>query len=181
MIYMDADEQLDEKAKRALPRLLKSPATDGYFAPIFDYVPDLNVKVWDFPTKRALTYRKPWPGVESNLGLAEVRLGRARAGLERLRRAVQEEPLNGDIHDRLIQACCWLNLLEEAANAADYKLAVAPRDPQSFLRAASIHVRLEQRETATQILRVGLSLFPQFERLQRCYLELAGGNSNLAS
>ncbi|HXX22317.1 MAG TPA: hypothetical protein VEO19_04115 [Terriglobia bacterium] len=74
----------------------------------------------------------------------------------------------------MIQACCWLNLLEEAANAADYKLAVAPRDPQSFLRAASIHARLEQRDKAAMILRAGLSLFPHAERLQRCCMELAG-------
>jgi glycosyltransferase involved in cell wall biosynthesis len=365
VLYIDADEQLDEKAKLALPRLLKSSAADGYFVPEFDYVWSLNVKVWDFPTKpnqtgfapakrfpgyvehaavrlfrrrpgiyfvgrvhesvhprilqtggvmrkadfpihhigfacdgeirirknlfyfqllqkkvqetpsdaqahlqlglsyfdnyrnfeaalncfveacrlhprfgtawlyqgltlrtlghpaeslqalqrakslcghsadlaegegdayydlqdydaarrsykRALTYRNRWPAIESKLGLAEVRLGRTRAGLERLSRAVQEEPLNGDIHDRLIQACVWLDLLEEAAHAADHKLSVAPPDPQSFLRAASIHARLEQRETAAQILRAGLCLFPHVERLQRCFLELAGPPSKSA-
>jgi hypothetical protein len=77
----------------------------------------------------------------------------------------------------LIQACCWLNLLEEAANAADHKLSVAPPDPRSFLRAASIHARLEQRDKPALILRAGLTLFPGFERLQRCYMELAGSAS----
>jgi len=124
--------------------------------------------------KRALSFRKSWPAIESKLGLTEVRLRRPRPGLARLRAAVKQAPWDSDIHDRLIQACCWLNLLEEAANAADYKLAVAPRDPQSFLRAASIHARLDQRDKAALILRAGLSLFPHVERLQRCYMELAG-------
>jgi len=127
--------------------------------------------------KRALSFRKPWPAIESKLGLTEVRLRRTRPGLARLRAAVKQAPWDSDIHDRLIQACCWLNLLEEAANAADYKLAVAPRDPQSFLRAASIHARLEHRDKAALILRAGLTLFPGFERLQRCYMELAGPTS----
>ena len=103
-------------------------------------------------------------------------MGRTRAGLQRLRQAVEKEPFTGEVHDRLIQACVWLNLIEEAAKAADHKLAVATPDPQSFLRAASIHARLEQREQAAQILRAGLSLFPNVERLQRCFMELKGAN-----
>jgi tetratricopeptide (TPR) repeat protein len=123
--------------------------------------------------KRALACRRRWPAVESKLGLAEVRLGRTQAGLRRLRLAVQQESWTGDIHDRLIQACVWLDRIEDAAQAADHKLAVAPSDPHSFLRAASIHARLEHREKAALILRAGLKLFPGVERLQHCYMELS--------
>jgi tetratricopeptide (TPR) repeat protein len=122
--------------------------------------------------KRALTYPNLGPSLESKLGLAEVRLGRTRAGLERLRQAVEKEPGTAEIHDRLIQACVWLNLLEEAADAADHKLAVAAPDPQSFLRAASIHARLGRWEKVAVVLRAGLSRFPEAERLQRCLAEL---------
>ena len=124
--------------------------------------------------KRALAYPNHDPSVESKLGLAEVRLGRTRAGLDRLRQAVEKEPEIGEIHDRLIQACVWLNLVEEAADAADHKLAVADPDPRSFLRAASIHAQLQRWDKAAAILRAGLSLFPQVERLQRCFIEVAG-------
>jgi hypothetical protein len=68
----------------------------------------------------------------------------------------------------------WLNLVEEAAEAADHELAVAPVDPQSFLRAASVHAQLNRWEKAAQILRAGLTLLPDVERLQRCFMELTG-------
>jgi hypothetical protein len=68
----------------------------------------------------------------------------------------------------------WLNLVEEAADAADHKLAVTAPHPGSFLRAASIHAQLQRWEKATSILRVGLSLFPDVERRQRCFMEVAG-------
>jgi hypothetical protein len=51
VLALDADEQLDEKAKQSLPRLLKAPAIDGYIVTILDYLLDVNHKVWDFPAK----------------------------------------------------------------------------------------------------------------------------------
>jgi len=163
---------------KALEALQRAKSLSGQGADLAEGEGDAYYDLQDFDAarrcyKRALSYRKRWPAIESKLGLTEVRLGRTRAGLERLRQAVDNEPWTGDIHDRLIQACVWLNLIEEAATAADRKLGSTPADPQSFLRAASIHARLEQREKAAQILRAGLRLFPQVERLQRCYLELA--------
>ena len=86
--------------------------------------------------------------------------------------------MDSDVHDRLIQACCWLNLLDEASHAADHKLAVAPSDAASFLRAASIHAQLKHLDRAALILRAGLTLFPGVERLQRCYTELSAPASN---
>jgi uncharacterized protein HemY len=94
--------------------------------------------------------------------------------VKRLRHTVEKEPETGEIHDRLIQACVWRNLVEEAAEAADHKLAVADPNPRSLLRAASVHAQLNRWEKAAQILRAGLTLFPDVERLQRCFMELAG-------
>ena len=163
----------------SLEALERAKALSGRSADLAEGEGDAYYDLQDFDAarrayKRALTFRDRWPAIESKLGLAEVRLGRTKSGLERMRRAVQDEPLTGDIHDRLIQACCWLNLLEEAAQAAEHKLAVAPPHPQSFLRAAAIHAQLKRLDRAALILRAGLTLFPGVERLQRCYVELAG-------
>ncbi|HXX22315.1 MAG TPA: glycosyltransferase [Terriglobia bacterium] len=166
----------------ALEALRRAESISGRSADVAEGEGDAYYDLQDFDAarrcfERALAGRQPWPAVESKLGLAEVRLGRTLAGLERLREAVGKEPWKGEIHDRLIQACCWLNLVEEAASAADHKLGAVNPDPESFLRAASIHARLEQRDKAALILRVGLSLFPGAERLQRCCLELADSKS----
>jgi tetratricopeptide (TPR) repeat protein len=163
----------------ALEALRHAKSVSGQSADLCEGLGDAYYDLQDFHAarrcyKRALSYRQPWPAIESKLGLTEVRLRRTRPGLERLRQAVEGAPWESDIHDRLIQACCWLNMLEEAANAADHKLAVAPRDPLSFLRAASIHAQLKHLDKAVLILRVGLTLFPGVERLQRCYMELSG-------
>jgi tetratricopeptide (TPR) repeat protein len=162
----------------ALEVLRHAKSISGQSADLCEGLGDAYYDLQDFHAarrsyKRALSYRQPWPAIESKLGLTEVRLRRTRPGLARLRAAVKEAPWDSDIHDRLIQACCWLNQLEEAANAADHKLAVAPCDPQSFLRAASIHAQLKHLDKAALILRVGLKFFPGVERLQRCYIELS--------
>ena len=170
------------RPREALEALRRAESISGRSADIAEGEGDAYYDLEDFDAacrcyERALACRQPWPAVESKLGLSEVRLGRTLAGLERLRQAVREEPWRGEIHDRLIQACCWLNLVEEAASAADHELESVSPDPEAFLRAASIHARLEQRDKAALILRVGLSLFPGAERLQRCCLELADSKS----
>jgi tetratricopeptide (TPR) repeat protein len=167
------------RPSEALEALQRAKSICGNSAALAEGEGDAHYNLGDFDSarrcyRRALTYSSHEPSVESKLGLAEVRLGRTRGGLARLRQAVAKEPGTGEIHDRLIQAYVWLNLLQEAAEAADHKLAVAGVDPQSFLRAASIHAQLDHREKAAAILRAGLSRFPHVERLQRCLLELAG-------
>jgi tetratricopeptide (TPR) repeat protein len=168
----------------ALEALERAKSLCGNSAALAEGEGDAHYNLGDFDSarrcyKRALTYPDPAPSVESKLGLAEVRLGRTRAGLERMRQAVAKEPGTGEIHDRLIQACVWLNLLEEAADAADHKLAVAGVDPQSFLRAASIHAQLHRREKVAEVLRAGLSRFPEAEGLERCLMQLENRNSKL--
>ena len=163
----------------ALEALARAKALCGSSATLTETGGDAHYNLQDFEAarrcyKRALNSLDQGPSVESKLGLAEVRLGLTRAGLERLRHAVEQAPQTGEIHDRLIQACVWLNLVEEAADAADHKLAVTAPDPGSFLRAASIHAQLQRWDKAAAILRAGLSLFPQVERLQRCFIEVAG-------
>ena len=167
------------RAAEALEPLERAKSLCGHSAALAETEGDAHYNLQDFDAarrcyKRALNSLDQAPWVESKLGLAEVRLGRTRAGLKRLRHAVEEAPRNGEIHDRLIQAYVWLNQVEEAADAADHKLATTAPDPQSFLRTASIHAQLQRWEKAVAILRAGLSLFPQVEKLQQCFLEVAG-------
>jgi tetratricopeptide (TPR) repeat protein len=167
------------RSPEALEALQRAKSICGNSAALAEGEGDAHYNLHDFDSarrcyKRALTYFRQGPSLESKLGLAEVRAGRTRAGLERLRHAVEKAPGTGEIHDRLIQSYVWLNLLEEAADAADHRLAVAAPDPQSFLRAASIHAQLQRWEKAAEVLRAGLSRFPDVERLQHCLTELAG-------
>jgi glycosyltransferase involved in cell wall biosynthesis len=163
----------------ALEALERAKSLCGNSAALAETEGDAHYNLQDFDAarrcyKRALNVLEQAPSVESKLGLAEVRLGRTRAGLKRLRHAVEQAPRTGEIHDRLIQACVWLDLVEEAADAADHKLALTAPDPRSFLRAASIHAQLRRWEKAAAVLRAGLTLFPDVERLQRCFMEVAG-------
>jgi glycosyltransferase involved in cell wall biosynthesis len=167
------------RPSEALEALGRAKSICGHSVALAEGEGDAHYNLHDFDSarrcyRRALTYPNPGPSLESKLGLAEVRVGRTRAGLERMRHAVEKAPGTGEIHDRLIQACVWLNLVEEAAEAADYKLAMTPPHPESFLRAASIHAQLQRWEKAEAVLRAGLSRFPQVERLQRCFMEVAG-------
>jgi tetratricopeptide (TPR) repeat protein len=163
----------------ALEALARAKPLCGKSAALAETEGDAHYNLQDFDAarrcyRRALNSLDQAPSVESKLGLAEVRLGRTRAGLKRLRHAVEQAPRTSEIHDRVIQACVWLNLVEEAAEAADRKLAMIPPHPESFLRAASIHAQLQHWDKAAQILRAGLTLFPDVERLQRCFMEVAG-------
>jgi tetratricopeptide (TPR) repeat protein len=165
------------RPSEALEALERAKSVCGNSAALAEGEGDAHYNLQDFDSarrcyQRALSLLKHGASVESKLGLAEVRLGHTRAGLEHLRRAVEKAPTAGEIHDRLIQACVWLDLVEEAAEAADHKLAVAPLDPRSFLRAASIHARLRRREKTAEVLRAGLHRFPDAEGLQRCLREL---------
>jgi tetratricopeptide (TPR) repeat protein len=167
------------RSAEALEALGRAKALCGNSAALAEGEGDAHYNLGDFDSARrcyqsALSLLHQGPSVESKLGLAEVRLGRTRPGLKHLRHAVEQAPQTREIHDRLIQACVWLNLVEEAADAADHKLAVTAPDHDSFLRAASIHAQLQRWDKAAAILRAGLSLFPQVERLQRCFIEVEG-------
>ena len=124
--------------------------------------------------QQALREASDSASVESKLGLAEARAGLVQAGLVRLRRAIERQPELPELHDRLIVTNVWLGRLEQAAVAAERKLEAVEPHPDQFLRAASIRARMGQNERAAGLLRRGLGLFPQAERLRQCLAELLG-------
>lgn len=137
---------------------------------LIEMLGDVHYNLKDFEAaassyRRSLKLAPTKAPIASKLGLAEIRMGRVTAGLRRLRQAVDDDPGNGDSHDRLVVAEVFLQHLPGAAEAAEKKLeAVAPR-AEDFLRAASIRGKMEQWAEATMLLRRGLVLHPNSEPL----------------
>jgi tetratricopeptide (TPR) repeat protein len=109
--------------------------------------------------QRALELGGPDPLVESKLGYAEVRLGEASAGFEKLRHAVARAPQQSEVHDRLMKACLIVGNLQQAAAAAEH-FAACIAQPATFLRAACIHAQLKNWSQAEKLVALGLQLFP---------------------
>jgi tetratricopeptide (TPR) repeat protein len=104
--------------------------------------------------------------LESKLGLAGARAGNTSAGLRRLRRAIEWQPANPDLYDRLIMVEVWLKHPTQAAEAAEKQLAATPSRAETFLRAASIFAQLKDWQRAAEILRDGCQAFPDSELLR---------------
>jgi tetratricopeptide (TPR) repeat protein len=114
------------------------------------------------------------PNFESKLGLARVRSGDPSSGLRELRRARDSRPASSALHDRLVLALVSLNLIQDAAKAAEAKLAaVKTLTPPDFLRTASFWVKSHDPAYAAAMLQAGLQLFPHNEELEHCLDELA--------
>lgn len=131
---------------------------------------DVHYNLGDFDAasacyRRCLKHAAVKASVGSKLGLAEIRQGRDRAGLRRLREAIEAEPADPDLHDRLIVAEVFLKHLPEAADAAESKLAAISPRAEDFLRAASIRGKLEHWQQAAALIRRGLDQHPDSEPL----------------
>lgn len=110
--------------------------------------------------------------LESKLALAELRCGETETALRRLRRALREEGRAPELHDRLITALAFAGRLEEAAEAAEEKLAAVDPDETSFLRAASIRARLQDWQKAEDSVAAGLRRFPRSDKLRHALAEV---------
>jgi len=121
---------------------------------------------------RALNTVKLPPELESKIGLAEVRSGRVRSGVARLRKAVERDPSEPQVHDRLVAALVWLNRITEAAQAAEKKIETFNSDPQAYLRAAVIWAQQENWQQSLEILRRALAQFPHHPALERVLAEV---------
>jgi glycosyltransferase involved in cell wall biosynthesis len=110
--------------------------------------------------------------IASKLGLTEVRLGMKKHGFARLTRALKTHPEILEMHDRLIKACILMNMMPQAADAAD-RMALEFASPATMLRAVSIRARMKDWNAAANVLHRGLGLFPQNSELLRARSELA--------
>ena len=109
--------------------------------------------------------------IASKLGLTEVRLGLKTSGLSHLARALKASPEVCEMHDRLVKAYILMNLLPQAAEAAE-RMAVEFPAPATILRAASIRAQMQQWEQTVEIIVRGLRQFPQSQELLQARSEL---------
>jgi tetratricopeptide (TPR) repeat protein len=116
--------------------------------------------------RRGLKRDRSSSTLESKLGLAEARAGNARAGRRRIRHAIEKEPANPELYDRLILVDVWLNNLPQAVETAERKLKEVQARPEDYSRAASIWAQMRQWSRTADILRAGLALFPDSEPLR---------------
>ena len=121
------------------------------------------------------------PDLESKIGLAEVRAGRVKNGVSRLRQAVEREPTEPRVHDRLVTALVWLNQIAEAAEAAEKKIETVKPDPQAYLRAAVIRAQQQDWQQSLEILRRALTQFPHHPALERVLAEVLPRTSGSAA
>jgi tetratricopeptide (TPR) repeat protein len=109
--------------------------------------------------------------IASKLGLTEVRLGLKKNGLARLTKALQNCPDVVEVFDRMIKAYLLMNMMPEAAEAAE-RLARGYRSPTTILRAASIRAQMKEWNAAEEIILSGLELFPGNPELLQAKAEL---------
>lgn len=109
--------------------------------------------------------------VQWKLGYTEVRLGRHKSGLFKMRQVANRSPHTLEHHDMLMKACVAAGDLEAAAEAAEntlnYFLAV-----KLFLRAAALRAQLRQHERERAILAAGLRRFPDSVELRSAWQRL---------
>ncbi len=110
--------------------------------------------------------------ITSKLGLTEVRLGLKKNGLARLTTALKTNPEILEMHDRMVKAYILMNMLPQAAEAAE-RLAIEFANPTTILRAASIRAQMKEWKTAENIILCGLQRFPQNRGLLQARTELA--------
>ena len=112
------------------------------------------------------------PVLSSKLGYTEVRLGRAREGINRLKEAAEKAPDVAEIRERLMKAFVAVNILSDAADQAE-KLASLEGTAKAYLRAASIRAHAKQRQRAREVLHRGIAAFPDSTELRRAFAELS--------
>jgi tetratricopeptide (TPR) repeat protein len=112
------------------------------------------------------------PVLSSKLGYTEVRLGRTREGINRLKQAANKAPDVAEIRERLMKAYVAANTLSEAAEQAE-KLASLESSAKAYLRAASIRAHANQRLQAREVLNRGMAVFPESVELRRALAELS--------
>jgi tetratricopeptide (TPR) repeat protein len=112
------------------------------------------------------------PVLSSKLGYTEVRLGRTREGINRLKEAAEKAPDVAEIRERLMKAFVAVDTLSDAAEQAE-KLASLEGTAKAYLRAASIRAHAKQHQRAREVLNRGIAVFPDSKELRQAISELS--------
>lgn len=121
--------------------------------------------------RRLLKQLREPAGIESKLGLSEVRGGDRENGLARMRRAIRREPLNRELYDRLIAAAVFCGDLAMASRITREKIEKTPTEGGDFLRLASILREQGASAEARAVLQEAERRFPDDAQLAQAVRE----------
>jgi tetratricopeptide (TPR) repeat protein len=110
--------------------------------------------------------------LKGKLGVCEVRLGSAEAGLRRIQSAIEFEPQFGELYDLLMAAALFASNRLLAAQTAERRLQIGMPSVDSFLLTAGIWVQLGEWQRALGVLQSGFQRFPSDARLCSALAEL---------
>ena len=103
--------------------------------------------------------------IESRIGYVEVRIGMRKVGFRKLIHARDASPTLLANHERLMKAYVSVQDDRQAAEAAETALRYW-RSEQLYRRAASLLLRINEKERAFQTIRAGIEQFPESESLR---------------
>ena len=103
--------------------------------------------------------------IESRLGYVEVRIGMRKVGFRKLIHARDASPTLLANHERLMKAYVSVQDDRQAAEAAETALRYW-RSEQLYRRAASLLLRINEKERAFQTIQAGIEQFPESESLR---------------
>jgi glycosyltransferase involved in cell wall biosynthesis len=173
--------QFKLKEHREAIRCLKMAQKRGHLTSLVaETIGDAHYNLGEFPQavrayKQAAKSAQDSLLLESKLGLASLRAGDVEGGLEKIRASVQTQPLQPELHDRLILSFVWLGRVLEAAEAAERKLqSVRLPRPGDFMRTATLWANLGEWKRSAAVLHVGSVIYPNNEVLKQALTELSG-------
>jgi tetratricopeptide (TPR) repeat protein len=109
--------------------------------------------------------------LKGKLGVCEVRLGSAEAGLNRIQNAIDLEPQFAELYDILMAAALFAGKRPLAAETAERRLRVGTPSAETFLFTAGIWAQLGEWRRATQVVQSGVEQFPTDARLRSALAE----------
>jgi glycosyltransferase involved in cell wall biosynthesis len=156
------------RAQEALVRLQRARALGSQSAVLYEAMGDAFYHCGEFAS--ACVEYERCGGVsalvESKFGAAEVRIGQASRGVERMRMAVSAAPEYGELYDILAAGAWMAGYRTVAIEAARMRLSVGTPSADNYLLAAKFCSLSGKDGEARAIVTMGLTRFPEQPELQ---------------
>jgi tetratricopeptide (TPR) repeat protein len=117
--------------------------------------------------------------IQHGMGMAALALNHVEPGLAMLREAAQRRPMDLELHHDLVHAFISAKLNNDAAQAAEVALGIAPDSLENLNWFADTMLNIGVSERAAESLRCGLELAPKRVDMQIRYAQLLVQSGNL--